>query len=1423
MKEKILLAIATKPLIISYVLRAVLDHAVRILLAVSLFVVCFLSARPAEAAPVIQLMTPQSGPVGTLVAIVGSGFGASQGTSTVTFNGTLVTWVSWSATSLQVQVPAGATSGNVVVTVSGRASNTKSFTVAPPPVISSLSPTSGPVGATVVITGSNFTAGGTQSPQVVFNPELFASPISSTDTSITVAVPAGASTGDLLVSVGGGNSNSVLFTVSSSDPSISSLAPSAGLVGIAVTINGTNFGSPQGTSTVTFNGTTGVPTSWNATSINVPVPTGATTGNVLVTVGRVSSNPYGFEVGTAAPNITSISPPSGAVATSVTIKGSGFGSTQGTNTVSFNGVSGVPTSWSANQIKVPVPASATTGSVVVTASGTVSNGVNFTVPGTGPSVTSLSPSSGPVGASVTIAGTNFGTTQGASTVTFNGTAVTAAGWSPTSIVATVPSGATSGNLVVTVSGTSSGGLNFTVVPNITSLSPTSGAGGTSVTINGNSFGSSQGTSTVTFNGTAATPTTWGTGSIIVPVPAGAATGNVVVTVGGVASNGFSFVVVTGTPPTITLSVSPNPNASGWNNSNVMVTAACQAGSSPVTNCPAPQTISTEGASQVVSLTATDANGMTATASVTLNIDKTVPALTINSPADGTVFTSSPVALSGSASDSLSGLSGVTCNGVSTSLSSGSFSCSISFIPGVNLVVVRATDVAGNIAASLMHLSLNVPLPPPATLQITPGSANVLIGTTQQFTAVDQLGSLRTDATWTVDNTNVATISTDTSPILTGVAAGSVTLTASVRGVSAQIQVNILGGASLPVGTLQWTAPPIPGFTTVSLAQAIPTANAPDLYRISSDNNSNWLVQASTSDGQQKWQQLQQLDPSSGPVLMQAIPDASGGLILFFCDRYLSQNDCQLVDLDGQTGQPAWQYVSPIGFTRSSVAVRQDGSIITTEYDPVSEDGWLVAFNGVTGQRVPLYDLSSYYTYGPTTVDANGSSYILFVDETTQNVDLLVASSDGSVSTRQVVAAGCIPVPGEVIPDGQGGQLATWSCYYPGGPNTFQVTHVTPQGSNTFLLPLNGDQFAHLYAPHQLVLGENGTASATDGANAIPPQPASVVSFDINSGQVNWTYQAPGQEGFSIIASAADGGLVGELTDYTGLDEVISFDSTGSPTDEAISGHFIGAGWQSQLFSADGGFAYSRVNFANSSWVTPGANPGGTATSILNIGTYEGTAVFDFLFQPQGVIKCPVGDSTTSQVPIGGGVPTNYNSLVEQQYEQIVSDLLASDNLTSQAGQCGTFFNSNSQLAPYFSQLKAAVSQQVAFDGLQSTISMYNSGIWTQAQIDDAATRIQLLNTPVCWTFSKLAKGKGDWNSIVAQAQIQPPATDIYLFSGKQAIKNLTQSTVLHETLHNLTRMDDYQLYKLLTGKELDRTWPTSVINTVLIQNGCVAQ
>jgi hypothetical protein len=328
--------------------------------------------------PSITSLSPASGAVGTAITIAGSGFGAIQDTSTVTFNGIAATPTSWSTTSIVVPVPTGATSGNVVVTIGGLATNGVAFTVVSPTSITTLSPTSGAVGASVTITGTNF--GSTQGTSTVkFNATTVTTITSWSATSIVAKVPTGATTGNVVVTVSGVASNGSAFTVVAA-PSISSLSPTSGAVGASVTITGSNFGATQGTSTVKFNTTTATTiTSWSATSIVAKVPTGATTGNVVVHASGVDSNGKAFTV-LSTPNITSLSPTSGSVGASVTITGTNFGSTQGTSTVKFNATTVTTiTSWSATSIVAKVPTGATTGNVVVHASGVDSNGKAFTV------------------------------------------------------------------------------------------------------------------------------------------------------------------------------------------------------------------------------------------------------------------------------------------------------------------------------------------------------------------------------------------------------------------------------------------------------------------------------------------------------------------------------------------------------------------------------------------------------------------------------------------------------------------------------------------------------------------------------------------------------------------------------------------------------------------------------------------------------------------------------------------------------------------------------------------------------------------------------------------------------------------------------------------------------------------------------------
>lgn len=101
----------------------------------------------------------------------------------------------------------------------------------------------------------------------------------------------------------------------------------------------------------------------------------------ILAFGQAPGKPtnVGVNARAAQPTITSLSPNAGALGSTVTISGSGFAATQGSGTVTFNGVAAAASAWSSLSITVTVPAGATTGPVVVSQNGLTSAGVTFTV------------------------------------------------------------------------------------------------------------------------------------------------------------------------------------------------------------------------------------------------------------------------------------------------------------------------------------------------------------------------------------------------------------------------------------------------------------------------------------------------------------------------------------------------------------------------------------------------------------------------------------------------------------------------------------------------------------------------------------------------------------------------------------------------------------------------------------------------------------------------------------------------------------------------------------------------------------------------------------------------------------------------------------------------------------------------------------
>jgi len=295
-------------------------------------------------------------------------------------------------------------------------------------------------------------------------------------------------------------------------PAVTGLSPSSASVGssaVTLTVNGGAF---TNTAIVQWNGADLVTTFVSSTQLTATIPAtnltvaGSANVGVIIPGGNIS-NTLPFTINNLLPTVTSISPPSAIVG------GSGFTLTvTGTNYIStsivlWNGVSLTTTFVNATTLKATVPATdiAVTGTATVAVEspapgGGTSGSVSFTIKNPVPVATSLSPTSQTAGTSaftLTVTGSKF---VGASTILWNGTALTTTFVSGTQLTASVPSAdiATPGTANVSVfnskpGGGASGVLTFTIsnpVPTVTRVSPTktvAGGADFTLTVTGTKF------------------------------------------------------------------------------------------------------------------------------------------------------------------------------------------------------------------------------------------------------------------------------------------------------------------------------------------------------------------------------------------------------------------------------------------------------------------------------------------------------------------------------------------------------------------------------------------------------------------------------------------------------------------------------------------------------------------------------------------------------------------------------------------------------------------------------------------------------------------------------------------------------------------------------------------------------------------------
>ncbi|MHB1462728.1 MAG: beta strand repeat-containing protein, partial [Armatimonadota bacterium] len=190
--------------------------------------------------PTITSFTPTNGNVGITVTITGTNL---TGTTEVIFNGlAAAAYTVDSDTSITVTVPDEATSGKIMVTTpGGTATSATDFYVAP--TITSFAPTSGKVGDIITITGTNLTG----ATAVDINGTNVPTFTVVSNTSLTVTVPSGATTGKIAVTTAGGTATSVVnFTVYQPTSLEVTIDPGSGYIGILNGISPNyNLSGPQ--------------------------------------------------------------------------------------------------------------------------------------------------------------------------------------------------------------------------------------------------------------------------------------------------------------------------------------------------------------------------------------------------------------------------------------------------------------------------------------------------------------------------------------------------------------------------------------------------------------------------------------------------------------------------------------------------------------------------------------------------------------------------------------------------------------------------------------------------------------------------------------------------------------------------------------------------------------------------------------------------------------------------------------------------------------------------------------------------------------------------------------------------------------------------------------------------------------------------
>lgn len=385
---------------------------------------------------------PNSGNAGTLVSIVGEGFGTELAKYSASISGKAAEVISATENTIVVRMPEAGVTGVLSINYDSKNYDLGAYTYQALSV-KTVFPANGPAGSQIRITGAGFSS--TTGPVTVFINGKSALVVSVSDEIIVAEVPEEAGFGPVTVKVDGKEAKGQNFTYQA----ISSIKPLSGGKNTKVTINGVGFEELVEGNLIDFNGTSAIVLEATKEKLIVQAPDGVNTGPLSVNInGQKIAGPI-FTV-VAAPTIQVVTPLSGPKGSEMTISGVQFSAVLDENKVFINGVSVPVQSATESQIKLLVPGGTGSGLVKVVVNDQATNGPQFKDQTLG--ILSVSPDNGIAGTTVTIKGSGFSASAANNKVYFNGLLATVKTATENTLVLDAPSGLSTGDLKVVVDG-----------------------------------------------------------------------------------------------------------------------------------------------------------------------------------------------------------------------------------------------------------------------------------------------------------------------------------------------------------------------------------------------------------------------------------------------------------------------------------------------------------------------------------------------------------------------------------------------------------------------------------------------------------------------------------------------------------------------------------------------------------------------------------------------------------------------------------------------------------------------------------------------------------------------------------------------------------------------------------------------------------